>query len=71
MATKEVAKVKASAKKVEKSLVELLADARKDLLEAKKSLKAGELVNPRAVTAARKEVAKILTKINAEAKETK
>ncbi len=56
---------KPSTKKAEKTLAELLAEARQALLDAKKSLKAGELVNPRAVTVARKEVARILTKINA------
>ncbi len=62
----ETTKAKAPAKKTEKSLDEQLAEARTDLLEAKKSLRAGELVNPRAVTAARKQVARILTKRNAQ-----
>jgi len=60
-----MAEAKKTAKKVEKSLQEQLAEARQTLLDAKKSLRAGELVNPRVVTAARKEVARMLTKINA------
>lgn len=59
-------KAKAPAKNAEKSLDEQLAEARTDLLEAKKSLRVGELVNPRAVTHARKQVARILTKRNAQ-----
>lgn len=62
----ETTKAKAPAKKTEKTLDEQLTEARTDLLEAKKSLRAGELVNPRAVTAARKQVARILTKRNAQ-----
>jgi len=42
-------------------LQKLLAVARKDLLEMQKSLKANELANPRAVTKARREIARILT----------
>jgi len=57
---------KAPVKKVEKSLIEQLADARKDLLEAQKSHRSGELVNPRVIGRYRKEIARLMTKINAE-----
>lgn len=63
--TKKTTK-KPAAKKVEKSLQEQLLDARSDLLEAKKSHRAGELVNPRVIPGYRKEVARIMTKLNAE-----
>jgi ribosomal protein L29 len=64
MADKKPA-VKAPAKKVEKSLDEQLADKRAELMELKRSRAAGDLVNPRALTAARKEVARLLTTMNA------
>ena len=57
---------KAPAKKAEKSLQEQLAEARHDLLEAKKAHRAGELVNPRVFGGYRKKIAQIMTKINAE-----
>lgn len=57
---------KPAAKKVEKSLQEQLLDARNDLLEAKKSHRAGELVNPRVIPGYRKEIARIMTKLNVE-----
>lgn len=50
----------------EKSLQEQLAAARQTLLDAKKSHRSGELVNPRAITAARKDVARIMTQLNAQ-----
>jgi large subunit ribosomal protein L29 len=62
--TKKAAPKKAE--KVEASLTEQLALKRTDLLEAKKSLAAGELVNPRVVKAHRKDIARLLTKINAQ-----
>ena len=37
---------------------------RKDLLEAKRSLASGELVNPRVLGAYRKDIARLLTEIN-------
>lgn len=40
-----------------------LATKRQDLLEAKRSNAAGELVNPRAITHTRKEIARISTAI--------
>lgn len=61
---------KKAAPKVEKTLHEQLIDKRADLHEAKKSLAAGELVNPRVISAYRKDIARLLTTINAE-KESK
>lgn len=49
----------------EKSTEQQLVDTRNDLLEARKSLAAGELVNPRVITSYRKDVARLMTKINA------
>ena len=57
---------KAPVKTAEKSLIEQLADARKDLLDAHKSHRSGELVNPRVIGRYRKEIARLMTKINAE-----
>ncbi|HEY0965050.1 MAG TPA: 50S ribosomal protein L29 [Candidatus Saccharimonadales bacterium] len=57
---------KTTTKKTEKTLQEQLIDARKDLLDAKKSHRAGELVNPKVLGGYRKKVAQIMTKINAE-----
>lgn len=48
----------------DKTLVEQLADMRKELFEAKKSHKAGELVNPRVLKEHRKGVARLMTKVN-------
>lgn len=56
---------KAPAKKTEKSLEEQLKDARHDLLEAQKSHRSGELVNPRVLGGYRKEIARLMTKLNA------
>lgn len=41
-----------------------VAAKRADLLEAKRSLAAGELVNPRVLSTYRKEIARMLTQIN-------
>lgn len=57
---------KTPAKKVEKTLKEQLADVRKDLLDAQKSHRSGELVNPRVIRQYRREIARIMTKISAE-----
>lgn len=62
--TKKAAPKKAEV--VEKTLSVQLAEKRHDLLEAKKSLAAGELVNPRVVAVLRKDVARLLTNINAQ-----
>ena len=48
-----------------------LQTKRQDLIEAKRSLAAGELVNPRILTATRKEIARLLTAINAAEKGNK
>lgn len=56
---------KRSAPKTEISLIEQVAQKRKDLLDAKKSHKAGELVNPRVLGEFRKDIARIMTKLNA------
>lgn len=63
--------VKKTAKPVNefKSLADLQKDLltkQNDLLEARKSHRAGELVNPRAITGLRKEVARLKTAIRAE-----
>ena len=63
-ATKKAAPKKAETKEL--SLGEQLAAKRADLLEARKSLAAGELVNPRVISSYRKDIARLLTKINAQ-----
>jgi ribosomal protein L29 len=55
-----------AAPKAEKNLNEQLIEKRSDLLEAKKSLAAGELVNPRIINALKKDIARLLTTINAQ-----
>jgi ribosomal protein L29 len=52
--------------KSEKTLQEQLAEKRDDLMQARQSLAAGELVNPRVIGEYRKAIAQILTKLNAE-----
>lgn len=66
MAEKATTKAPIKAEVTEKSLVEQLAAKRVDLHEAKKSLAAGELVNPRVISALRKDIARLLTNINAQ-----
>lgn len=41
-----------------------LSEKRADLIEAKRSHAAGELVNPKALRAYRKDIARLLTQIN-------
>ena len=76
MATrKEVKATKVVAKKQDKKvdytgksqddLQKLLAEKRQEQLDTKKSHISGELVNPRVLAATRKEVARIMTAINA------
>ena len=51
---------------VPKTLVELRAEAvvkRKDLMESKRSHRAGELINPRVIGQTRKEIARLETAI--------
>ena len=60
---------KATPKKAE--IVELTTsqqlDAKRvELLEARKSLAAGELINPRVIRALRKDIARLLTTLNAQ-----
>lgn len=72
MAEKSVAKtaVKKSADK--KPTAPSLETLRQDLLEAKRSLAAGELINPRVITKTRKDIARALTaKRDAELKQRK
>lgn len=52
--------------KKELSLSDQLDAKKLELMELRKSHAAGELVNPRAITAARKDVARLLTTINAQ-----
>lgn len=66
MAEKATKKTTKTAEVV-KSLEDLhneLASKRSDLLSAKRSNASGELVNPRAITEYRKDIARILTEIN-------
>lgn len=64
MAEAKTTKKAAPAKEL--SPVEQLAVKRNDLHEAKKSLASGELVNPRVIRAYRKDIARLLTQINAQ-----
>ncbi|HEU5122213.1 MAG TPA: 50S ribosomal protein L29 [Candidatus Saccharimonadales bacterium] len=52
-------------------LKEDLATKQRDLLEAKRSNAAGELVNPRVITSTKKDIARLLTAINAAEREQK
>lgn len=61
--TKKTTKQAEAVKSIE-DLQKELAEKRSDLLGAKRSNASGELVNPRAITAYRKEIARILTQIN-------
>lgn len=62
----EAKTTKKAAPKKELSLVDQLAAKRGDLLDAKKSHAAGELVNPRVIKGYRKDIARLLTQINAQ-----
>lgn len=62
----ETKTTKKAAPKEELSLAQQLAAKRSDLLEARKSLASGELVNPRVINAYRKDIARLLTTINAQ-----
>ena len=55
---------KAAVVKTDKDLKKELAEKRNDLLQAKRSHAAGELVNPKALRSLRKEIARLLTQIN-------
>ncbi len=56
--------VKAAVVKTIDDLMKELAEKRNDLLQAKRSHAAGELVNPKALRSLRKEIARLLTQIN-------
>ncbi len=62
----ETKSTKKPAAKKELNLQEQLVAKRADMLELQKSNRAGELVNPRAITSTRKEIARLLTAIRAE-----
>lgn len=56
--------VKAAVVKTIDDLKKELAEKQNDLLQAKRSHAAGELVNPKALRSLRKEIARLLTQIN-------
>lgn len=56
--------IKAAVVKTIDDLKKELAEKRNDLLQAKRSHAAGELVNPKALRSLRKEIARLLTQIN-------
>lgn len=68
MAEKKTTAKKAAPKKdvKELTLAEQLVAARKDLLDAQKSHKAGELVNPQVLKEYRRTIARIMTKLSAQ-----
>ena len=55
---------KAAVVKTVDDLKKALAEKRHDLLQAKRSHSAGELVNPKALRSLRKDIARLLTQIN-------
>lgn len=66
--TKKAPAKKAKDAKEVKSLAELhkeLATKRQDMIDAKRGHVSGELQNPRVLTATRKEIARLMTAINA------
>jgi len=66
--TKTAESTKAKAVEV-KTLEQLQADLltkQNDLLEAKRSHRGGELINPRVITTTRKEIARLKTQVRAE-----
>ena len=60
--TKKTAK--AAAVKTVDDLKKEVAEKRNDLLQAKRSHAAGELVNPKALRSLRKDIARLLTQLN-------
>lgn len=56
--------VKAAAVKTVDDLKKEVAEKRHDLLQAKRSHAAGELVNPKALRSLRKDIARLLTQLN-------
>ncbi|HET6622791.1 MAG TPA: 50S ribosomal protein L29 [Candidatus Saccharimonadales bacterium] len=59
-----MAKQTTKSEQTPKQLHDQLAQLKSELLEAKQSLAAGELVNPRVITKTRKDIARIMTKLN-------
>ena len=55
---------KAAVVKTVDDLKKQIAEKRHDLLQAKRSHAAGELVNPKALRSLRKDIARLLTQIN-------
>ena len=55
---------KAAVVKTVDDLKKELAEKRNDLLQAKRSHAAGELVNPKALCSLRKDIARLLTQLN-------
>lgn len=55
---------KAAVVKTVEDLKKELAEKRNDLIQAKRSHAAGELVNPKALRSLRKDIARLLTQIN-------
>ena len=55
---------KAAVVKTVNDLKKELAEKRNDLLQAKRSHAAGELVNPKALRSLRKDIARLLTQLN-------
>jgi ribosomal protein L29 len=62
----EKSTTKATPKAKELTNEQQLAAKRADLLEARKSHAGGELVNPRVISTLRKDIARLLTTINAQ-----
>ena len=56
--------VKAAVVKTIDDLKKELTEKRNDLLQAKRSHAAGELVNPKALRSLRKDIARLLTQLN-------
>ena len=56
--------VKAAVVKTVDDLKKEVAEKRNDLLQAKRSHAAGELVNPKALRSLRRDIARLLTQIN-------
>ena len=63
--TKKTAKAASVVKSIDALRAELAA-TRQDLLDSRRSHKAGELVNPRALGQIRKEIARLLTALRAQ-----
>jgi large subunit ribosomal protein L29 len=60
---KKTVAVKAQTVKTVEQLITELAEKKQDMLDSRKSLIAGEMVNPRAIRTLRKDIARLLTAI--------